>query len=331
MPKPRKALVSIDDTPYYHCVSRCVRRAFLCGKDKFTGRSYEHRRSWVEQKLLALSDVFALQIAAYAVMSNHYHVVLYIDRFQAQQWTPHEVINRWHRLFKGTELSQRFARYDHLSKAEKTTLFSLVETWRSRLSSLSWYMRVLNESIARRANSEDECTGRFWEGRFKSQALLDKKALAACMAYVDLNPLRSGMASSIDKADFTSIQQRLRKAQKVHAPNHPQQQPKRLLAFAGQHPTSGQRGLPFRFNDYLALVDWTSSQFCNKKPGCISDKQPSLLDELNINQQHWLYMTQHFESRFKCFAGNVYRLREVCQKLGFQKTPGVSVCQYYLS
>ena len=105
MPRPRKAIVSLDATPYYHCISRCVRRAFLCGTDSFTGNCYEHRRQWVEDKLLELATVFAIDIAAYAVMSNHYHVVLHIDRKQAANWSATEVIRRWHRLYKGTPAS----------------------------------------------------------------------------------------------------------------------------------------------------------------------------------------------------------------------------------
>ena len=96
MPKPRKQQISLDATPYYHCVSRCVRRAFLCGTDKSTGECYEHRRGWLEEKLLALPQTFAINIAAYAIMSNHYHVVLYIDKKQADEWTDIEVIERWH-------------------------------------------------------------------------------------------------------------------------------------------------------------------------------------------------------------------------------------------
>ncbi|MBS3805379.1 MAG: hypothetical protein KGY54_12580 [Oleiphilaceae bacterium] len=78
-----------------------------------------------------------------------------------------------------------------LSPAEQGTVDSLVETYRKRLTSLSWFMKCLNESIAREANKEDDCTGHFWESRFKSQALLTKEALLSCMAYVDLSPVRA--------------------------------------------------------------------------------------------------------------------------------------------
>ncbi len=108
MPKPRKALISLDDTPYYHCVSRCVRRAFLCGEDPVSGKSFEHRREWVETRLLQLAEVFAIDICAYAVMSNHTHVVLHVDTESVQRWSLQEVVERWHRLFSGTLISQAF-------------------------------------------------------------------------------------------------------------------------------------------------------------------------------------------------------------------------------
>ena len=91
MTKARNSLISIDATPYYHCVSRCVRRAFLCGHDNMTGKSYEHRRGWLEDKLLSLPKIFAIDIAAYAIMSNHYHVVLHINSDKAKRWGDYEV------------------------------------------------------------------------------------------------------------------------------------------------------------------------------------------------------------------------------------------------
>lgn len=108
MPKPRKSLISLQDTPYYHCVSRCVRRTFLCGVDESTGRSYEHRRAWIEDKMLALAKVFAIDICAYAVMSNHTHLVLHIDADKARSWSIREVLERWHRLHKGTQFTEKY-------------------------------------------------------------------------------------------------------------------------------------------------------------------------------------------------------------------------------
>ena len=99
MTLPRKSLVSLSDTPFYHCVSRCVRRAFLCGTDHYLGNNYEHRRDWLETKLLQTADVFAIKLCAYAVMHNHYHVVLHVRPDIASDWTDLDVVNRWHRLF----------------------------------------------------------------------------------------------------------------------------------------------------------------------------------------------------------------------------------------
>jgi REP element-mobilizing transposase RayT len=122
MPQPRKTQVSLIDTPYYHCVSRCVRRSFLCGKDKFTGQSYEHRRGWVEKRLLFLSSVFSNGICTYAVMNNHIHVVLCVDKDLADNWSMEEVIKRWHQMYQGTLLSQKYQRGDKLSKGECISL-----------------------------------------------------------------------------------------------------------------------------------------------------------------------------------------------------------------
>jgi hypothetical protein len=137
MPKPREQQISLKAAPYYHCISRCVRRAFLCGTDNITGNSYEHRRSWLENKLLDLPQIFAIDIAAYAIMSNHYHVVLHVDSDRCNLWSDIEVVERWHQLFKGNLLSQRFVRGEVLPQAETRVLKEKIELWRSRLMDIS--------------------------------------------------------------------------------------------------------------------------------------------------------------------------------------------------
>lgn len=142
---------------------------------------------------------------------------------------------------------------------------------------ISWYMRCLNESIARQANEEDGCTGRFWEGRFKSQALLDEKALAACLAYVDLNPVRAGMAKTPEESDYTSVKERVAKAL---SNDRKVLQPKHLLPFVGNPRQQMPKGLPFRLKDYLELIDWTGRVLREDKRGAIPAHLPPLLERL---------------------------------------------------
>ena len=283
MPKPRYTQVSLEATPYYHCISRCVRRAFLCGSDSNTGQNYEHRRQWIENKLLELADIFSLDVCAYAIMSNHYHLVLHIDKEKADDWNQKVVIERWHSLFSGSFLSQRFLRGESLSITESKLLDQSVNIWRERLMNISWFMRVLNESIARDANAEDKCSGRFWEGRFKTQALLDEAALAACMAYVDLNPVRAKMANTPEASDHTSIKQRTAKAQQVAQANHPRQQAENLMPFVGYPRENMPKGLPFRLTDYIELVDWTGRILREDKRGAISEQTPPVFHQITTS------------------------------------------------
>ena len=333
MPRPRKSLISLDSTPYYHCVSRCVRRAFLCGIDQLTGRSYEHRRGWIEERLLALPRAFAIDICAYAVMHNHTHVVLYIDTDRAANWSQREVIEQWHGLFNGTLLSQRFLNDEPLSKAEWLLLQERVECWRERLQSVSWFMRCLNETIARQANEEDGCTGRFWEGRFKCQALLDEAALAACMAYVDLNPIRAGMAETPESSAYTSIQRRIRSARKKATAQKNTQsiQPTELQPFVGYPREPMPKGLPFRIEDYLELVDWTGRIIRDDKRGAIPSDLPPILDRLNLAPEAWMTMTRSFESRFSFLVGRVDHIYAACEKLGKRWTHGIRACRQLLT
>jgi hypothetical protein len=161
MPQSRKSQISLIDTSFYHCISRCVRQSFLCGVDAHSGHSYEHRRDWVEERLLFLTSVFAIDICAYAVMSNHTHVVLCVDKALADGWNTNEILQRYHRVHKGTLITQKFMHGDSLSQGELISLDDTVEIYRKRLYDISWFMRDLNEFIAREANKEDGCKGRF--------------------------------------------------------------------------------------------------------------------------------------------------------------------------
>ena len=162
MPKPRSQQISLTDTPYYHCVSRCVRRSFLCGKDEQTGQSFEHRRDWIEKRLLFLSTVFSIDVCAYAVMSNHTHIVLHVDEDKVNAWSTNEILQQWHKLFKGTLFTQQYVKGEILIGSVMEAVNETANIYRNRLSDISWFMRTLNEPIARQANREDNCTGRFY-------------------------------------------------------------------------------------------------------------------------------------------------------------------------
>ena len=295
MPQPRKSQISLIDTPYYHCVSRCVRRSFLCGIDKYSGQSYEHRRGWVEERLLFLSTVFAIDICAYAVMNNHTHVVLCVDRALADNWDIDEVLRRYHKLHKGTLLTQKFMNGDTLSQGELITFDETIEAYRQRLYDISWFMRDLNEYIARQANKEDGCTGRFWEGRFKSQALLDESAVLACMAYVDLNPIRAKMEKTPETSKHTSIKKR------IHAIKNQQPQPSVLMPFVGNPRENMPRGISYSLKDYCELVDTTGRCIRDDKAGHIDNTHSPILQRLGLDSAQWLTLTTEFEKHF-CYA-----------------------------
>jgi hypothetical protein len=182
---------------------------------------------------------------------------------------------------------------------------------------------------SRRPVSRGTCASLHIGGRFKSQALFDEAALAAGLAYVDLNPIRAGMAKTPETSDHTSIQQRINIALAAHTPNHFHQQPKGLMSFAGYPRQDMPKGLPFRLTDYLELVDWTGRRIREDKRGAIDENLPPILERLNIESKHWLFLTRHFESRFKGLVGTAYQLKRVCEKLGYQRTPGLKNCKTY--
>ncbi|SIR67269.1 hypothetical protein SAMN05880558_1292 [Aeromonas sp. RU39B] len=281
----RSRQISLQDTPYYHVVSRCVRRAFLCGEDSHSGQSFEHRRQWVVDKLGQLSRVFAIGVCAYAVMNNHYHLVLKVEPEVANGWSDREVAERWAGLFQWPLLVRRWYLEESLTEPELAVVRGLLAQWRERLYSISWLVRLLNESLARQANQEDGCKGHFWEGRFKSQALLTESALLACMTYVELNPVRAKVAERPEESDYTSISQRLGRATG--------ELPPLLLPFSEKQPEQ-EHALPYAFTDYLTLVDWTGRAMRDDKRGHIPAGLAPILQRLNLAESSWLRQVSVF-------------------------------------
>jgi REP element-mobilizing transposase RayT len=301
MPQPRKRQVSLQDTPYYHCISRCVRRAFLCGKDAHTGFDFEHRRQWIVDRIKLLCSAFSINLCAYAIMSNHYHVVIRVDADAVSQWSDEEVARRWLHIFTGPVLIHRYLKNVELSRGEQKCVADLIVTWRERLADLSWFMRCINEPIARMANAEDHCTGRFWEGRFKSQALLDARAVLACMAYVDLNPIRAAMAKTPEASDYTSVQERIRQADNDT-----------LAPFKEQ----SDEGIPFNLKDYLELVDWSGREIKNYKRGHIPATTPPILQRLQMNGAAVLEYLAKDDLPSPSAIGPIGRLRAFAESVG---------------
>jgi REP element-mobilizing transposase RayT len=211
MPRiPRKLLIDPTEVAIYHCISRCVRRAFLCGDDRLSGKNFDHRKPWVQDRIQFLAGQFGLDVLGFSVMSNHIHIVLRTRPDIVRDWSDEDVARRWWNLFP--------LRRDEDGRPAEPQAWELsivtgnperLAEVRQRLSSISWFMRCLAEPIARRANREDHCTGRFWEGRYKCQPILDESALAACLAYVDLNPIRAGIAETPETSLFTSVYERI--------------------------------------------------------------------------------------------------------------------------
>ncbi|MGF1765655.1 transposase [Aliivibrio kagoshimensis] len=319
MTVPRSQLICSEATPYYHIVSRCVRRSYLCGVDSVTQQSFEHRRGWIEDKLKELSAMFCIDICAYAIMNNHYHLVLSIDCDGVKNLSEQEVVDRWCSLHEMPVLIHRYLTKQDTHSSTKVVCQQIISEWRERLSSISWFMKIINQTIARLANKEDDCTGHFWEGRFKSQALLDEKALLTAMAYVDLNPIRASMADSLETSDFTSVKERLAalKSNKLTPPC--------LHPFIGNPTNEVIKGIPFRLDDYLELVDWSGKQIKPNKRGAIDASAPPVLQQLNVEQKEWLTLCTTLEQNRASIVGEVKSYSHAIHKLNRKRSSGLKI------
>ena len=300
MTTARSHLVDEYNGGFYFCTSRCVRRSWLCGVDPLTGISYGHRKPWIERRLVTLTRTFAVDLYAFAIMSNHHHEVVYVDPARARAWSDEEVARRWTGLLAVKNETERQAAADTLLSQPKE-----LAKMRWRLGSLSWFMKYVNEYVARWANKEDGCTGRFWQGRFGSSALLDEESVVETMAYTDLNPLRAGMTNRVSSARHTSIRRRILEE----------------LSDSDVSTLAPLERLGLTTPRYVALLEWTAAT----RRGAGFTPAKSALEGLHIlgcRPEEWLRRVKARHIRRRAY-GNLEALKRFAASLGQQRLKGM--------
>jgi REP element-mobilizing transposase RayT len=372
MPNARKDIVKDGAEGVYHCWSRCVRRAFLCGQDSYSGNHYEHRREWLRARLEWLAESFCIEVVTFSVMQNHHHVILRTRPDLVKKLTDEEVLRRRLRSLP----QRRDENWNPVEPDEKEVAAGLlnlnlnlneekVELYRVQLASISKFMAFLNEYIARRANAEDNVTGRFFEGRFKCSALLDEAAILACMAYVDLNEVRAKLADTPEGSVFSGAYERivarqgaekikaleearLAESSKALAPEKLTEDQQRAIdeakrarrkdrwlcpldnrnASAGK---GGKRGLfPLSVDEYLELLDWTGRQIKAGKRGAIPAHLAPILKRLSVEVDAWLRMVESFGSLFWRVVGRVDAMLRAARSAGRRWFKGMAASRSVL-
>jgi REP element-mobilizing transposase RayT len=262
--------------------------------------------------MLKLATCFTVELYAYAVMSNHYHMVLHVDPKAANGLSDSEVAHRWITLTPPThrgEIDQfRFdAKVAALLEDDER-----LEVCRQRLGDLSWFMRFMNEWIARRANAEDGCKGRFWEARFESKVLLDERAAYTCMVYVDLNPIRAGMTTRLEESDHTSVKRRI-EGVAGGVPHKALAEPLRPI---NDVPVRDPPRLEISLEGYLALVDWTGRMVRDDKPSAIPDHVAPVLARLSGDTDAWVAGVLEHSAPHRRAFGHIDALKALARRLG---------------
>ena len=242
--------------------------------------------------MLMLAKLFAIDILGFAVMSNHYHIVLQVNVSETIHWTDSDIANKW------LALNPR----KHESQTSRDTRKLMImnsparcHVLRDRLGSLSWFMRYLNEPLARMANIEDGCKGHFWEGRFKSQRLLDEHAILAAMVYVDLNPARAGTTKDIVDGKYTSLAHRLALNSDADKPMTVISKPHKLIPIS------------LTLTQYIQLARWTVDIQQSKRPTSFKGIPPT-----HLWIHHYLPAPGHWQRAI----GSVQSLKDYAKDLG---------------
>jgi len=320
----RKQIVDEQTPGFYHCTNRCVRRTFLCGLDEVTGFDYSHRKAWIEKRLLELSEIFSVEIFAYAVMDNHYHIVLQVDPLAPLKWSDEDVADKWLQAYGHTspriknDLRATLKRQAIMADKEK------LKTYRKRLGSLSWFMGRLNEPLAKQSNNEENCTGRFWEGRFHSQALLDEGAVLSCMTYVDLNPIRANIAQTLESSKHTSIKQRIKEVKKKGSILLQKQLTSDIQSFSKK---DKQKTLSIKLKEYIQLVEWTGHSILYSGKSNLPMNLQSTFDRFNLQQNNWLSQIKDFNENYCHVIGPIDLIRNKALQIKKRCLKGVTAAR----
>jgi REP element-mobilizing transposase RayT len=337
----RARLVDTSLTRWYHCITRCVRRAFLLGEGD------QNRREWIEKRLEELAEIFAVAVGGFSVMDNHLHVLLRLDPDVAQAWSDEEIVRRWGRLYPPRDKARRPMPVTNDWVQWRLADAQWVSTARQRLQSLSWFMKCLKEPLSRLANRQDKTRGTFFEGRFKSIAVCDEEALLATSVYIDLNPVAANIAETPETSDYTSIKQRV---------DHVDAQGKtaelgaaKRGSVAGSEAAAGleeslwlcpiedRRGLDsiregmmqsFSLGSYVKLVDYTGRLFRQGKAS-IAAELAGIFQRLGCSPQSWqnrMEKLRRSSLHGRFFAATRAKLREIAERLGVRRLVNLAGC-----
>ena len=203
----RRDVIDESAVGAYHVYSRTVRRAFLVGYDPVTGRDFSYRKDLLLQRLKDLVSVFAVECLDETILDNHFHAILRNRPDLVAGWSDEEVARRWLRLRQSDLALRPEPKPEQVAELLQDSE-KLAEI-RRKLSSISCLMAHLKEPLARVSNAQDHCQGAFWQGRFGCERLEDDAALLVCSLYVNMNPIRAGIARTPEEARYTSAYERI--------------------------------------------------------------------------------------------------------------------------
>ena len=250
-----------------------------------------------------------------------YHIVCYLDPLAPQQWSDEQVAERWLQAYPGRLNRPEFAQQRELKKQAIMVDKEKLIKYRKRLGSLSWFMGRLNEPLAKQSNNEDFCTGRFWEGRYSSQALLDEAAVFSAMAYVDINPVRAKITQKLEESNNTSIMRRIENQQSNENRANIDEP---ITPVAGLANTT-QLTMPL--GDYIQLVEWTGQAIVHPAKASIPVHITPILKRLNLQQNHWLKQIENYNQNYCHVVGSIKKIREKAAQLKLRCLHGIAAAR----